>query len=197
LDEMREQLDLDYILADLENVVRESMEGTQRVKKIVQDLKTFARADSGEMQLISLNAILESALNIVWNQLKYTCTVAKEYGEVPDTRCNANQIGQVFVNIMVNAGQAIGPNRHGEIKIRTYAKGKAVFTDISDNGKGISPEHLNKIFDPFFTTKPVGQGTGLGLSISYSIIEKHGGKICVQSELGVGTTFTVELPIVA
>ncbi|MCL5962392.1 MAG: ATP-binding protein [Chloroflexi bacterium] len=196
LDSLRKTLDIEYVLGDLENLVRESLAGSQRVNKIVHDLKTFSRADDGESQLADINAIMDSALNIVWNQLKYTCTVSKDYGCLPELRCNPNQIGQVFVNILVNASQAIGKDRPGEICIRTRANEKSAFVDIGDNGPGMSEAISNRIFDPFFTTKPVGQGTGLGLSISYNLIEKHRGNIYVKSEVGVGTTFTVELPLV-
>lgn len=195
LDELKKKLDVDYVLGDLDNLIQESREGSNRVKKIVQDLRTFSRSDTGEIQTASVNSVLDSALNIVWNQLKYNCTVTKDYGQIPDIRCNPNQIGQVFVNILVNAGQAFEKDKHGEIKIRSYYEGNRAFAEITDNGKGISPENLKKIFDPFFTTKPAGQGTGLGLSISYGIIEKHGGHILVNSEVGVGTVITVELPV--
>ncbi len=195
LEKTRKKVDIDYVLNDLDNLIRESKEGSQRVRKIVLDLKTFSRADGGEIQSANVNAILESAINIVWNQLKYTCTVSKDFGQIPNVMCNSNQLGQVFVNLLVNASQAVGKDRPGHVGIRTYANERAVIIEVGDNGQGIRPEHLGKIFDPFFTTKPVGQGTGLGLSISYSIIEKHGGKMYVQSEVGVGTTFTMELPL--
>lgn len=194
LDQLREKLDLDYVLNDIDNLINESLEGSQRVRRIVQDLKTFSRADDGDMQLVDVNCVLDSALNIVWNQLKYTCTISKDYGRVPEIRCNPNQIGQVFVNLLANAGQAIAGQKQGEIKIRTYADDGAIIVEVGDNGEGIPAQNLAKIFDPFFTTKPVGQGTGLGLSISYSIIQKHGGQIHVDSEVGAGTTFTIKLP---
>ncbi|MCL5265463.1 MAG: ATP-binding protein [Chloroflexi bacterium] len=194
LDQVREKLDLDYVLGDIDNLIKESLEGSQRVRRIVQDLKTFSRADDGDMQLVDVNSVLDSALNIVWNQLKYTCTISKDYGRVPEIRCNPNQIGQVFVNLLANAGQAIARQKQGEIKIRTYADDGAIFVEVGDNGEGIPAQNLVKIFDPFFTTKPVGQGTGLGLSISYSIIQKHGGQINVDSEVDIGTTFTIKLP---
>ena len=125
--------------------------------------------------------------------MRYTCKVTREYGEIPAVMGSANQLGQVFVNLLVNAGQAIEPGRHGEIKVRTYDG--AGYVEVGGDGMGIAPESLARVFDPFFTTKPVGQGTGLGLSISYGIVERHQGKIHVASEVGVGTTFTVELPV--
>ena len=193
IDQLREKLDLGYILDDVDGLIQESVEGSRRVRKIVQDLKTFARADTGEFQQANINSILDSALNIVWNQLKYTCTVVKEYGEVPQIQCNSNQLVQVFINMLVNAGQAIEKGKQGSIRLRTYSTQDMAFVEIADNGRGIPPRDLNRIYDPFFTTKPIGQGTGLGLSISYSLIKNHGGKIRVGSEVGVGTTFTVEL----
>lgn len=195
IDQLREELDLGYILEDVDKLIQESVDGSRRVKKIVQDLKTFARADTGEFQQANINSILDSALNIVWNQLKYTCTVVKEYGEVPHILCNSNHLVQVFVNMLVNAGQAIEKGKQGNIRLRTYSTEDKVFIEIADNGKGIPPANLKRIFDPFFTTKPIGQGTGLGLSISYNLIETHGGKIRVESEVGRGSTFTVELPL--
>ncbi|MHB1159531.1 MAG: PAS domain S-box protein [Chloroflexota bacterium] len=192
---LRKELDLDYVLGDVDKLIAESVEGAQRVKGIVQDLSIFSRADTGARQLADVNSILDSALNIVWNQLKYTCNVVKEYGEVPAVPCNSSQLVQVFVNLLVNAGQAIEKGKQGHIRIRSYVTEDRVHMEVSDNGKGIPRESLKKIFDPFFTTKPVGQGTGLGLSISYSLVKNHGGRIRVSSEVGVGTTFTVELPM--
>ncbi|MHB1133959.1 MAG: PAS domain S-box protein [Chloroflexota bacterium] len=195
LAQLRAELDLDYVLGDIGNLIKESCDGALRVKKIVQDLRTFSRPDASEAQAVDLNAVLDSALNIVWNQLKYTCTLSKDYGDLPTVVCNSHQIGQVFVNLLINASQAISPDVPGEIRLRTYAGPGAVFVEVGDNGKGIAPEHLARIFEPFFTTKAVGQGTGLGLAITYGIIERHRGRIRVASEPGKGTTFTVELPL--
>jgi len=119
----------------------------------------------------------------------------KEYGEIPRVVCNSGQINQVFLNILVNAAQAI--EGHGEITVRTWQEQENVFIAISDTGSGISADHLNRIYEPFFTTKEVGKGTGLGLSISYDIIKKHDGEIRVISEENKGTTFTIRLPLVA
>jgi PAS domain S-box-containing protein len=194
-EETRRSLDIDFLIGDIESLTRECLEGSRRMAKIVQDLKTFARADDGEVQLADLEGILDSALNIVWNQLKYNCVVTKDYSMTPRIPCNPVQLGQVFVNILVNASQAIGSDKRGQIRISSYAEGDYAYVEIVDTGKGIAPENLEKIFDPFFTTKPAGQGTGLGLSISYNIVKKHGGTITAESALGVGTTFKISLPM--
>jgi len=129
----------------------------------------------------------------VWNELKYKVELIKQYGELPPVECLPSQLNQVLMNILVNAGHAI--EKRGTITIGTHAEGEFVYMSISDTGKGIAQEHLPRVFEPFFTTKPVGKGTGLGLSISYGIVRKHGGEIDVRSEVGVGTTFVIKLPI--
>jgi signal transduction histidine kinase len=133
-------------------------------------------------------------LNVVWNELKYKTTVEKDYGELPLIEGYQQQLTQVFVNILVNAAQAI--EKQGDIKIKTYNSNGSNVVIISDTGSGISEDKIPKIFEPFFTTKEVGKGTGLGMSIAYDIVLKHKGKIDVESEVGTGTTFTIELPIV-
>ena len=129
----------------------------------------------------------------MWNELKYKATVIKEYGDIPNIRCNPQQLNQVFVNLLVNAAQAI--EKQGEIKIKTWNGDGAIHISISDTGGGIPPDKIDRIFEPFFTTKEVGKGTGLGLSITYDIIKKHDGEIDVYSVPGEGTTFTVKIPI--
>jgi two-component system, NtrC family, sensor kinase len=137
---------------------------------------------------------IESTLNIVWNELKYKVTIQKEDGEIPLAKCYSQQLNQAFMNLFVNAAQAI--EKQGVITVRTWAYGNSIFTSISDTGCGMKPETINRIFEPFYTTKDVGKGTGLGLSITYDIMKKHEGEIAVQSELGKGTTFTVRIPVV-
>jgi signal transduction histidine kinase len=173
--------------------MNESRDGLSRVRKIVQDLKDFSRVGQAEWQWADLHAGLDSTLNIVWNELKYKCKVNKEYGELPEVYCLPSQLNQVFMNLFVNAAQAI--ENHGEVTIRTGRAGEEAWVEVADTGKGIPRENLNRIFEPFFTTKPVGQGTGLGLSLSYSIVLKHKGRIEVASQVGKGTTFRVILPI--
>ena len=128
------------------------------------------------------------------NELKYKADLVTDYQPLPEIECLPSQLNQVVMNLVVNAAQAIGPER-GTITLRNGVDGERVWLEVSDSGCGIDQEHLAKIFDPFFTTKPVGQGTGLGLSLSYGIVKKHGGQISVQSQPGVGSTFRVELPI--
>ena len=182
------------MLEDFQDAVAESIDGASRVRRIVSDLKNFSRADKSEKESMNVLEGLESTLNIVWNELKYKCTVEKEYGEVPDVLCMPNQINQVFMNLLINAGQAI-VGEGGVIRIRTWAEGGWVYISIKDNGSGIEAKHLSKIFEPFFTTKEVGKGTGLGLSLAYDIVKKHAGEIEVQSEVGKGTEFIVRLPV--
>lgn len=190
---VKDEVDFDYLRNDVFHLLEESVGGLARVKKIVQDLKDFSRPGEVEWQLADLRQGLDSTLNIVAHEIKYRCAVRKEYGDIPPIRCLPAELNQVFLNLLTNAAQAI-PDK-GEIVIRTGRDGDEVFVAVEDNGQGIAPEHLGRIFDPFYTTKPVGEGTGLGLSLSYAIVQKHGGRIEVDSTPGQGTTFTVRLPI--
>ncbi|MCK4632283.1 MAG: PAS domain S-box protein, partial [candidate division Zixibacteria bacterium] len=185
---------IDVIIEDFGDAISESLEGADRVKKIVADLKSFSRVDAGEVEYTDLNEGLETTLNIVWNQLKYTCKIEKEFGDIPQIECFPNRINQVFMNLLVNAGQAI-KGKSGLIRIKTWADDDHVHVSIRDNGCGIPKENLPKLFDAFFTTKEVGKGTGLGLSLAYDIVSKHGGTITVDSEVGKGTEFVVTLPL--
>ena len=183
-----------FLREDTVALMNESKEGISRVKKIVQNLKDFSHADSGdEWQEANLQQGLDSTLNVVWNELKYKCEVKKEYEKIPDIECLPSQLNQVFMNMMVNAGHAM--EEKGILSLRTGCEGEMVWVEIADNGKGIPAEIVQRIFDPFFTTKPVGTGTGLGLSLSLGIIKKHSGRIDVNSEVGKGTAFKVWLPI--
>jgi len=191
--QFEQEIDLDNTINDVDRLLRHTQGGIERVKKIVMDLRTFAREGSDMMDLVQVEEIIDSGLSIVYNELKYKAELKKNYGSTPLVYCNPQRLGQVFINLLVNAAQAI--EKKGTIEIKTYNQGQYVCVDITDTGKGIGPENLKKIFDPFFTTKPVGQGTGLGLSVSYEIVKKHGGDIKVQSEVGKGTTFTIMLPV--
>ena len=191
--QVRARAELDYLKQDVGELVKESMDGLKRVRDIVQALKDFSHVGETEWQVADLHRGLDSTLSIVANELKFKAAIEKHYGVLPQIPCLASQLNQVFMNLLVNAGQAI--KESGLIRIRTGAEGAWVWVEVGDNGSGIAPEHLSRIFEPFFTTKPVGGGTGLGLSLSYGIVNKHGGRIDVASELGKGTRFTVWLPV--
>jgi len=190
---MRDKADLEFLREDISTLITESIDGTARVRRIVQDLRDFSRVDSAEWQWADLHAGLESTLNVVSNEIKYKADVVRELGTIPLVECRPSQLNQVFMNLLVNAAQSIP--EHGTITLRSGCANEDVWISISDTGQGIPPELLTRIFDPFFTTKPVGKGTGLGLSVSYGIVDKHGGHIDVQSRPGQGTTFTIRLPV--
>lgn len=197
----RKALKVDFIMEDIRSLVAESLDGADRIKKIVQDLKSFSRVDEAELKTAEINSGIESTINIVWNELKYKVTLHKEYGDIPHTKCNPGQLNQVFMNMLVNAAHAI--ENKGEITVRTWfappcggEDGGSIFVSIADTGSGIPPDRLNRIFEPFYTTKEVGKGTGLGLSIAYDIVKKHKGEIQVESVVGRGTTFVVSIPVV-
>jgi len=198
--EVREELarvdaavDLDFVQEDLPQLLNESEEGLARVKKIVQDLKDFSRVDHADWQDADLNAGLDSTLNVVMNEVKYKAEVRKHYGALPRVRCIAAQLNQVFMNLIVNAAHAIA--ERGTITLTTQAEDGWVCVGVADTGSGMTEEVKRRIFEPFFTTKPVGKGTGLGLSLSFSIVQKHGGRIEVDSEPGRGTEFRVWVPV--
>jgi signal transduction histidine kinase len=193
LKELDRRIDLAFVKEDLPQLLDESEDGLVRVKKIVQDLKDFSRVDHAEWQDADLNAGLDSTLNVVMNEVKYKAEVRKDYGPLPPVRCIAAQLNQVFMNLIVNAAHAI-PQR-GEIRLTTRAEGDWVWVQVEDTGSGMSEEVRRRIFEPLFTTKPVGKGTGLGLSLSYSIVQKHAGRIEVESTPGEGTRFRVWIPV--
>lgn len=191
--QVNQQADLAYLRSDMSDLLGESMDGLKRVRDIVQALKDFSHVGETDWQVADLHAGLDSTLNIVGNELKYKARIDKQYGQLPPIACLAPQLNQVFMNLLVNAGQAITGD--GVISIRTGHLDGWVWVEIGDTGTGIAPDHLHRIFEPFFTTKAVGSGTGLGLSLSYGIVMKHGGRIEVVSEPGRGTRFTVHLPV--
>jgi len=193
LNALKQETDLGYLRDDISDLLSESLGGLQRVKRIVQDLKDFSHISDSEMLWANLEDGLESTLNVVWNELKYKAEVVKDYGKLPEVECIPSQLNQVFMNLLVNAAQAI--QEHGKITLRTRQEDDNVRIEIADTGCGIPQEIINRIFDPFFTTKPVGTGTGLGLSITHGIIRKHNGRIDVSSEPGEGTTFSITIPI--
>lgn len=193
VDEASQRLDIAYILHDIISLIIESSEGAERVKRIVMDLKDFARADEKGFSPADLNKCIKSSLNIVHNELKNVADVVLRLEPLPMVVCSAGQINQVIANLLVNAGHSI--EKHGTITVNSRQEGERAIIAISDTGCGMTEDVRKRIFEPFYTTKEVGKGTGLGLTISYDIIKKHGGNISVESEPGRGTTFTVRLPI--
>jgi len=190
---VKEAVELPYLREDALVLINESIEGASRVRKIVQDLRDFSRAGDAQWQRFDLHSGLESTLNVVWNEVKYKADVVRDYGVLPEVECLPSQMNQVFLNLLVNAAQAIA--ERGVITLRTRAEGDMVSISIQDTGCGVPAEIRDRIFDPFFTTKPVGKGTGLGLSVTYGIIERHRGRIELESEPGQGSTFTIHLPV--
>jgi signal transduction histidine kinase len=198
LESLEQRLDLDFLNADLPQLIADAREGTQRVKSILDGLRAFSRAsDTVSPEPFGVNREIDMALRIAWNEIKYVAEVEKSYGEIPPVIGIAPELNQVLVNLLVNAAQAIAQRNDGsigKIQVRTYANGGSVRIEVADNGVGIPEENLPRIFDPFFTTKKVGQGTGLGLSVSYGIIKRMGGQIDVRSQVGRGTRFRITLP---
>jgi signal transduction histidine kinase len=193
---LKKKLNYAFIRDDLQNLVKETQQGVGRVKAIIQDLKDYARTNAATHYVASdIQVGLKSTLNIARIQLKNRSDVRMELGKLPLVECAPSQIDQVFLNLIVNAAQAMPAGKMGMIDIRTDCNDKQVWVEVKDNGPGIPPEVVKKIFDPFFTTKDPGTGTGLGLSVSQNIIQQHGGTLTVDSTVGVGTTFKITLPI--
>jgi len=194
---IEDKQDIEFINEDITELVNDSVDGTTRVRDIVQGLSDFSHMGAKNRALCNLNDCLESTLKIVKNGLKKQCSIETHLQSVPMVIANKGELNQILMNLLVNAGQAVDDG--GCIRIEssqlTCDNGEYVQVTIEDNGSGIDPEHLDKLFDPFFTTKPVGEGTGMGLAISYGIIKDHDGEIAVESEPGVGTKFTIRLPI--
>jgi PAS domain S-box-containing protein len=183
-------------LAEATAALADAREGAERVKLIVRDLKTFTRADESTAP-VDVREVIESSINIAFSEIKHRARLERDYGDTPRVLANAARLGQVFLNLLVNAAQSIeeGHAAANEIRIVTHPDPRGrVVVEVRDSGSGIPPEILARIFDPFFTTKPIGAGTGLGLSICRNIVRALGGQISVESHVGVGSTFRVELP---
>jgi signal transduction histidine kinase len=189
------EADAQRIAEAITKLLSRSREGTERVKKIVQDLRTFSRMDQAELQEVDLHEEIDRTLALMEPRLKNRIVVERDYGTLPRVQCYAGQLNQVFLNLLINACDAI--ENKGTIRIKTRPTSGGVRLIFHDDGPGIPAAVQSRIFDPFFTTKPIGVGTGLGLSLSHGIIERHDGKISVSSLPGRGTTFTVDLPLQA
>jgi signal transduction histidine kinase len=193
INEYKDQIDINFILQDFDKMMYGVQEGTQRIKKIVEGMRGFAHIADNTFSQAQINQAIDDTLTIVWNEIKYKAAIIKNYGNLPPVTCNIGEIKQVLVNLLVNAAHSI--KEKGTIFITTSGDDDNVYIQIQDTGSGIQQDNLKKIFDPFFTTKPVGKGTGLGLYISASIIEKHSGSITVDSQIEIGSTFKIKLPI--
>ena len=200
VDALAKKLNLEYVLSDLTPIIEESREGVTRIEKIVRSLRNFARSNLDEEILPnSMEQILDEALQILQNEIKYIATVEKACQPVALVACDKGQLVQVLVNVLHNAAQAIKSQARehlGAIRVDVFNEAAFTVCRISDDGPGIRPEHLRRVFDPFFTTKDVGSGTGLGLSIAYGIVKKFGGEMQVASEWGAGASFSVKLPAI-
>jgi len=195
----RDELDIDFILEDIVSLLSNNNDGLKRVSEIVKNLRNFSHLDKNDSHTIAnLEENILSTLKVVNNEIKYTTNVKINFSGISAVKCNAGELNQVFINLIINADQAIKSRKAetpGNLEITTYENDEYVFCDFSDDGPGIEKDLYNKIFNPFFTTKEIGQGTGLGLHISYDIIvNKHNGLITVESDVGKGTTFRVQIP---
>jgi signal transduction histidine kinase len=193
------EMDIEYITNDAHSLLISNIDGLKRITQIVANLKDFAHPDQKEeSELCNLEENILKTLSIANNEIKYYAEVKTDFRNVSTVKCNPGEINQVFLNIIINAAQAIKEldrKTPGLISLRSYENESSVFFEIEDDGPGITEKVLPKIFDPFFTTKPVGKGTGLGLNIAYDIIvNKHHGEISANTEVGKGTTFVIQLP---
>jgi len=190
---LAKKYELEFLFNDSPPLIKSSISGVDRVNEIVKNLKTFARVDQLDKALIDINEGLNATLNMVHNELKYSCKVHVDLQPLPKVHAFPGKLNQVFMNLLINAGQSI--NDKGDIFVRTFVEEGNIVIEIEDTGSGIDSENITQIFTPFYTSKPIGEGTGLGLSISHQIIEQHNGKITVKSELGKGSCFSVYIPI--
>jgi signal transduction histidine kinase len=186
--------DMDYVLEDFGALLQESIAGSDRVKRIIADLKEFSNVDRSTEDVVFLNESVRAVCNIAHTQLGGNIELILDLGELPPFQCQPGHMNQMLLNLLLNAIQAIGDDR-GVIRIETAMDRKDIRIRISDTGCGIPPENLSKIFDPFFTTRDVGKGTGLGLTVCRDIAQAHGGRIEVESMVGEGSTFTIYLPV--
>lgn len=192
---IKERIAYDETLGDLESIISDCQEGAERIRDIVQNLRTFSRLDEAEFKKTDIHEGIDSTIRILSRYFSGdNIRLIRNYGQVPPIDGFSGQLNQLWMNLLANAAQAVG-GKAGEVRIETGTEGDRAYVSITDTGCGIPPEHLDRIFDPFYTTKPVGEGTGLGLSISFGIVERHRGRIDIKSELGSGTTIKVVLPL--
>lgn len=193
IERLKKEADLEFTINDAGQILVDSNDGISRISTIVKGLKDFSRAGGGETICQDLNVCLSDALRIGGHELKNRAEVKPDLCDGATVRCRPEQMTQVFLNIIVNAAQAVGEN--GRIALHTYKVNGSAIVEISDNGPGMSEDVKKRAFDPFFTTKPVGKGTGLGLSIAYNIVKEHGGTLDIESQPGKGAKFRIKLPL--
>ena len=195
IDHLSDQLDLDYTLSNLPQLIERTREGLRRIERIVKDLRLFARVDEGDWNEVDLNPGIESSANMVQGYArKRGIRLVSDLAPLPPVRCRGARVHQVIVNLLMNAIDACKPEDTVTIRTRSEPIASGVRIEVADTGSGMDPATRERIFDPFFTTKPIGEGTGLGLSISYGIVQEHHGTIDVQSTPGEGSCFTIRLP---
>jgi signal transduction histidine kinase len=193
-EQIKQEIYYENSMADLHSIIMDCHDGAERIRDVVQNLRTFSRLDEAEFKKVDIHEGIESTIRLLSRYYgPEHITLERDYAELPQVDCYAGQLNQVWMNLLVNAAQAVKDG--GRVSVKTRLEGQLAVVHITDSGCGISPEHLKKIFDPFFTTKPVGEGTGLGLSVTYGIIERHKGSISVTSCAEQGTTFRVEIPV--
>jgi len=193
LNALIDKIDIDFLMVDINDLLDESIDGVNRIRRIVADLLDFSRINSADYKNTDINALLDKTLSMAWNELKYKTEVNRDFGELPAVYCNDGKMAQVFLNLLLNASHAI--EERGSITITTRHIGDDISIMIADSGEGIPKNIISNIFDPFFTTKNVREGTGLGLHIVRSVIEAHQGTISVDSQVGQGTSFIILLPV--
>jgi len=191
--ELKHDMDYTFVMGDVGQLISDAQEGVARVASIVRNLKEFTHDGQAQRQWVNLNENLDSTIQLIWNELKHKATVVREYEEIPAIECIPQQINQVFLNVLMNAAQAIEGT--GSIKVRTAPDKDGIVISIQDDGCGIAPDNLPHVFEPFFTTRPIGKGMGLGLTSAYAIVRNHQGLIDVKSRVGAGTTVTIQLPV--
>ncbi len=191
---LKDEVDYEHTLGDLHSIIGDCREGAERIRDVVQNLRTFSRLDEAEFKKVDIHDGIESTLRLLSRYFSSgAVTLRREYGLLPMVDCYAGQLNQVWMNLLANAAHAVKGG--GTVSVETESAGDSVVVRVRDTGRGIAPENLSRIFDPFFTTKPVGEGTGLGLSVTYGIVERHGGRIEVESRPGEGAVFTVTIPV--
>ena len=195
LEQLMEKEDLEFLGEDMSGLIDDTIEGIQRVKEIVQNLRSFSRTQGSDYVEADLLEGVNSTLKLLNSELKNSVTLKLDLQPLPNIICNPNQLNQVFLNLIMNAKHAVTDSLKPVIKVSSSVHDEIIHIRIADNGCGMPPDVVKEIFVPFYTTKPIGEGTGMGLAIAYGIVKDHGGKINVHSQEGRGTVFDIELPI--